>query len=379
MKNEKPDLASLIKWTALLKAIKDEKCVLCIGPGVFTNEAGLPLEDQIVAQLKGDGEIDEDVVVYPDGLFHFRKKNKRDHVLADLEKFYSGPFPEAEGIFKKLIQIPFNLVVILTPDNKFHEIAHQEHRPYLKDLYRKGKPPTIVEKPTKESPLVFHLLGALNAEADESVVLTHDDLFAFLKNIFEGGPISEELNSTIHSAKHFICLGLPFEKWYMQLLLRVLGLHANENSTKYVSHQDKETEVIEIYKDQFNLTLIPTRIEHFANILLEKCIEDHLLRPESLEKTTENVERDAKEVSIDLILQQIADDQIEDAFGSIELILKQKEKWDSTRNTFVEHQGQYQMLKRQLDKNFISSELFNRGIAKLRSAILDFIKLNLYN
>jgi len=374
MKNEKPDPASQVKWSALLKAIRDEKCILCIGPGVFTNRAGASLDDQVNAKLKGDAEIDKDVVVYPDGLFHFRKKNKRNDVLADLDSFYTGSFPEAERIFKKLVQIPFNLVVFLTPDNKFHEISIAENRPYLKDVYRKDKPPVVDAKPTKEAPLVYHLLGGLKAEADEALVLTYDDLFVFLKSILEGGPISEEVNSTIINARHFVCLGLPFEKWYMQLLLRVLGLHVNEESTKYVSVSGEEAKIIEIYKDQFNLMVIPSGVEHFVDTLLEKCTQDQLIREEKVQKDPQVSPQVSPVVNIQKL---IADNQVDQALDLLETTLKEQGKWEKNDSQYFGHRGQFKMLNTQLNHEFIPLEEYNRGMAKLRTAILDFAKTEL--
>jgi len=224
-------------------------------------------------------------------------------------------------------------------------------------------------------PLVYHLLGALKEEADESVVLTYDDLFAFLKSVFEGRPISEELKTTINNAKHFVCLGLPLEKWYMQLLLRVLGLHVNEESTKYVSLENKETNIIEIYKDQFNLMVIPTGVESFVDTLLDKCTQEQLIRAEKVQKT---VAQASPPVSPVVNIQElIADYQMDRALEILEEALKKQANWEKNSTLLFSHRGQFKMLNTQLNTDFISIEEYNRGIAKLRTAILDFSKAEL--
>ncbi|MCO6480738.1 MAG: hypothetical protein J5I94_29120 [Phaeodactylibacter sp.] len=268
---------SSVKWNALLDAIEREKCILCIGPGIFTDKKGQKLEEQIISYLKKNGELDEDITCYPDGLFYFKRDAKRNNILADISRFYQQKFPEVEKIFRQMAHIPFNLILFLTPDNKYAQIAELEELPVNSDFYFKKQPPRIKGRPTREHPVAYNLFGSF--DDDESIILTYDDLFDFMQSTFEGNSMSDEMRLLIKNARHFICLGLPFDKWYMQLLLRILEMHSNKRLTKYASNAiQHDQETLTFYQDQFDITFVPKDIAAFINELHQECRQGGLIR-----------------------------------------------------------------------------------------------------
>lgn len=361
-----PPPESTIKWSALLKAIKEESCVLCLGPEIFVNEKGESLDVQFLKFLKKEAELDKDVIIYPDGLFHFKQKNKRSHIIVDMERFYSQAFPEATNIIEKLVEIPFHLVIILTPDHLFANVAASINKPFTRDFYFKDNPPRKRFKPTKENPMAYHLLGSIGAQADESLILTNDDIYAYLKSIFEEKSMSDELRTVIRSTDHFICLGLPLEKWYMRLMLRVLNLHVNDESTKYVNKPSAKGFEPVVFQDQFNFTFISDNIESFSSSLLSKCKEDNLIRKDKQPM----IIRDSLAQHLQNL---IGEGDMDEAFALLETTLKEKEKWDKCGDEFTNYKGQYKVLKRQYHHQVITEQEFIIGLNKIRVAVLEFI------
>jgi hypothetical protein len=255
MSNEMNKPNKQISWNALMHAVEAEKCVLCIGQGVFTNAAGQKLEDQIQEYLKEQGEIDEDIICYPEGLFYFRRGFKRNNVVAAISRFYKQAFPMVENIYEKLVEIPFNLILFLTPDQLYADVSEKKDLPVRSDFYLPNMPSRMKEKPTGTNPIAYNLFGSFRN--DESIMLTYDDLFNFLQSTIKGKSMSENMRATIKNARHFICLGISFDKWYMQLLLRVLEIHSNKQLTKYAaSDVVPKKEIKDFYEDQFEFTFV---------------------------------------------------------------------------------------------------------------------------
>lgn len=269
------DTKKTIKWNSLLDAIEEGKCVLCIGPEIYTNEQNQMLEEQVINFLKKHDVLDEDIITYPDGLFFFKDPGKRSDVLSALKNFYQEDFANTDAIFQKLIKIPFNLSLFLTPDTRYHDLAQQERFNMTRDYYVKMQPPKVKSAPTKNAPMVYHLFGSLNNH--ESVILTYDDLYDFFNSVFVGQSMSESMHKTIENARHFVCLGIPFEKWYMQLLLRVLKLR-NESLTKYAANHHYKHDSFATFQDQFNITFVPEKTKEFVEGLYQRCEEKGLLR-----------------------------------------------------------------------------------------------------
>lgn len=157
-----------------------------------------------------------------DGFFLFRENKFRTRVISQLRAFYAGNFPVAEAVFEKIAQIPFQIIVTLTPDRLLSTVLNRQNVPHQTNFYHYGQAARPLEKPIGDLALFYNLLGWV--EEDESLVLTHNDLFSYLESVFSGGRMHFDLKSELLQANNYIFLGLPFGKWYMQLLLRVLNI-----------------------------------------------------------------------------------------------------------------------------------------------------------
>lgn len=252
-----------VDWETLEEIIHQGKCILCIGPELFVSPKGVSLDNQLFEYITKGDKKDKNVVAYQDGLLFLKDSAQRDQIVSRIKRFYQQSFPEAEHIISLLVEIPFNIIVFLTPDNKYEQIAKGAGLEAERDFYWKNRAPRITRTPAKSAPIVYHLFGCINEE--ESLVLTHDDLYDFFESIFIGESMSKEMKKTIENARHFICLGLPFEKWYMQILMRVLNLR-NEKMTKYATIlSSRETQTL--FEDQFKITFVPYKIKDFVQEL----------------------------------------------------------------------------------------------------------------
>ncbi len=217
-----------VDWEDLLDTLEAEKCVLFLGSVAFEAPGGGSIETALRDWLEADEPDHPYIRLYnPDGFMLFRKNRFKRKVTTQIKDFYNQAFPETEALFRQLTEAPFSMIVTLTPDNLLARTFDTLGFDYQSDFYfRHRKAPEVFDRPTKEKPLIYNLLG--NIEEPESIVLTHSDFFDYLESVFKSNSMNQDLKEELEGAERYIFLGLPYEKWYFQLLLRVLSMHSDK-------------------------------------------------------------------------------------------------------------------------------------------------------
>lgn len=273
-----PEL-STIDWEDVIDTLEAQKCVLFIGGGLFTangNTMSSALEEYLEVNKENHPYIRQ---YNSDGFYLFKKNRYRRKIIESMKDFYNQSFPESEELIKKIAQLPFTMVVTLTPDNILPRTFDTLGLDYSSDFYFKSqKAPQKFEKPSIKNPLIYNLLG--NIEEPESLVLTQNDFFDYLGSVFTGNTMNEDLRYELESAERYIFLGLPFEKWYFQLLLRVLSMQSDKlKEIERLALEDLEDNKLhEIYNKEFKIEFVPTNVSDFINTLFEKCDDAGILK-----------------------------------------------------------------------------------------------------
>lgn len=237
-----------IDWDLTIDTIKAEKCILFLGPEIFASQQKEKLDDQLLAYLKLDD--DPSVEIYQDGLFFFRERQKRTQTYLKIRRFFQEQdFAATNALFEKIARIPFHLIITVTPDQNLANIYEKLNLPVATDFYwKKHAADSETSVPSAQMPLIYNMLGSV--ERPESLVLTHDDLYDYLESIFQAQGMSGQLKYHIsNQAQSIIFLGIPFHKWYMQLLLRVLHLHKDEEFMRFAADQEISSEIKTLCKD----------------------------------------------------------------------------------------------------------------------------------
>lgn len=267
-------------WNFITDTIRRRKCVLFIGPQVFSAPDGTSVEESLCRALDARNPAHPYISSFydQDGFFLFRENKFRTRVISQLRDFFNGPFPEAEAIFEKVAQIPFQVVVTLMPDRLLPQIWQRQGVAHQSSFYHHAQAAKPLEKPVSELPLFYNLLGWI--EEDESLVLTHNDLFNYLESVFTGGHMNTDLKAELLQANNFIFLGLPFGKSYMQLLLRVLGIHADGANFDRIAPAPEmlDSRTRSLYEQQFKIQFVEENVQSFVQEMHEHCAEKGLLR-----------------------------------------------------------------------------------------------------
>ncbi len=277
--------ASAIEWEFLLENIKSEKTIVFLGPEIFTNEQGKSLREQLYDHL--DVDHNPNIKTYDDGLFYFNDSPSTPYSWR-VKQFYQNEFPKARRLLQQVAKIPFHFMISITQDVVLTRVFKEEGFNCRTDDWKKVDLEAAERIPTSTNPLIFKFFGS--ADNDESLILTHDDLFNFLNAMFQGDILSRKLRHHIkHEARQLIFLGIQFDKWYMQLLLRFLNLHRKEDRdpAKHAFNQAVNEEIVSLCLDHFHIHFVPNKVDTFIEEIYRRCEEKGILRQSKEESPSE--------------------------------------------------------------------------------------------
>lgn len=195
----------------------------------------------------------EDIAHYyeRDEIYLFRDKIAKEDIQREVGLFYKKHSLDTgiqESPLLELIRLKTHTVISLNPDSFLSELAYKYGIKHRSAFFQHGGAAVVdVESPSIEMPLFYNLCGAL--ERDSSLVLDYDDLFELLHSLFGSPGLPPRLILELRQAKHFIFVGFDFDKWYSQLLLRLLSgekairkfvidrSNKNENTTLFLVKQ----------------------------------------------------------------------------------------------------------------------------------------------
>lgn len=271
--------SSTFEWEVILEALKNQKCILFIGPQLYRTEAGQLVEQALYQALDARSNNHPYIRNFyeEDGFFLFKEERFKRRVIRQINTFYEQTFQKTEQLLSQLAAIPFHLIITLNYDEILQRVFRQKGLPFQQDYFAKNRPSGEYIAPSAEHPLIYHLLGKLTDE--ESLVLTHNDLFDYLHAIFNGKRLHADLKAELAKAHSFIFLGLPFEKWYLQLLFRILSFHSEQfkKLERFASNPSKSVRK-KLFEEQFNIEFIPDDAKTFVQELYENCERRDLIR-----------------------------------------------------------------------------------------------------
>jgi len=264
-----------IDWRFILDKLRREQCLLVLGPEAYIGADGVTHREQLLRQL--DIGNNPNIIRHyaDDDLFLFDQPYKRTLVCHQIQAFYEQAEPNET--LRMIAEIPFNIILTVTPDGTLAKAFEAAELPYQFGYYKKDKDPQPVKKPTRQLPLIYNTFGYV--ESEESIVLTHNDLYDYFKSIFAHRSMPEELKTQLREVKSIIFLGVPFEKWYMQLLLRELEIHRQEYAfIRFAANQTLSDEERALCVDQFQINFVARNLPDFIRDLHQQCAEHGLLR-----------------------------------------------------------------------------------------------------
>ncbi|MFQ5628945.1 MAG: toll/interleukin-1 receptor domain-containing protein [bacterium] len=256
----------------IAQSIKQNKCVVLLGPKVSKNKKGEPLQTGLLKYLQEMGfKIEEDI----DNLFKCKQRTKieADLVLGDYYKEHAEP----SELHKQLAQIPVHLYISTTPDLLLKQAFDAQRIKHEFRYYVLGNEPLELDaEPTADRPALYNLFGSI--ENVDSLIWTHSDLINYLFSILKDFGLPQTLRAAVQESKFFLFLGFDFEKWYLKLLLKLLFGEEEKISIATAEDGSANEQVKNFFSENYGLEFVDKNIEEYVKNLFEECRSQELLR-----------------------------------------------------------------------------------------------------
>ncbi|MEO0877995.1 MAG: SIR2 family protein, partial [Bacteroidota bacterium] len=255
-------------------------------------------------------------------------------------------------------QIPFHIYLTFTPGLFVPKAFEQEGFSYQFDFANKSAhQPSKIKPPTGQQPLIYNLFGSITEE--ESLILTHNDLYAYFKSVFERRSMPTILREALEKVNCFIFLGLPFEKWYMQMLLRELGIHkSSEDFIRFAAKQSLSDEIMTFCYDQFTINFVDHHVEEFIDLLYDHSSQAGILRNTSGTNPAEQLKV------------WIGEGKTEKILENLQQYLPKSHEWEGE---LLGLSSRHKRLNRRNRNGVITAEEFDVGLAQINQDILEII------
>lgn len=304
------------------------------------------------------------------GLLLFQDDTDKLDLPGDVRELYNKMEIQTE-VFKKILEIPFSLILSLTPDNLLSEAAYRYGVPHEAAHFRhNGMASTLEYNPCKERPLFYNLFGDLNDE--ESLILDYEDLYEFLRKVLGSPGLPEKIRIQLERAKSFFFIGFDFQKWYTQLILQLITGKGRRGARKVAiknkAFTNDRTENFVI--SQFKLNFLDKK-RPFLDELYEIFQEAGSLR-----KLGTRLTEDARTLSQN-IRRLIGKGELQEALKLLTRLTIGKASY----NEAVSLSSNYEILQAEIRKGIVRSEdkdVRNNRIINAALELLGKLELNIY-
>ncbi len=331
-------------WDFLIKRIEQGKCALVIGPEIAFSEGDASFQNSLESYLNEQLQGKNFEFFGDDEFISFESTKDRLLTLFKIQNFFEEP--RAVELYQKLAKIPFHLIINLSPDLYLKNAFEALQFNYDFQYYDKSMSASAAQMNNipiqKEQPLIYNLMG--NVEDEESLIFTYDDLFSYLENIFGNFKLPEKLRLALKNTSSFIFIGIQFQKWYLRLLFRLLGLHNQDKLINACLDQNMTpSEATNFYTRHFEISFIDLKSPGFIEKLYQKS-ENILRQPSEQKKST------SKTTLMDSIREFILDNDVEASFEELKKYCDDKEY-----NSLILIQSRFNETKKGFHKGKISN------------------------
>ncbi len=364
---------SEFEWDDLLDGIERQKCLVVLGPEIYTAEGQPPTEKRLAEFLRAQAEQLR-IRVYDNGWFHSLPLGNESSPVRQVKAFYDQPMPYAEAILKTLARIKFPVVLSLNPDDKLRR-AFQGHSASFETYVRNQPYREDLEPPTSDRPIVFNMLGQL--EDRNSLVLTYDDFYDYLKSIFEGKSMSPILKDALLKAEYFLFLGIPFDQWYIHLFMRIMQQNKEKRQTQKLA-VPYDAASADSCTEQYTIRFVDSQSAAFVEALYQRCDQhpnkSKLLRPAPVIKGEAASDDDGKAQLFENLTELLIENEFVEVYEQVKKVLTGT--GDTGRKlltNFIQLKGRHADLSEQISLGILLSSEATVEMNKLRKAFLDLV------
>jgi hypothetical protein len=263
------------QWNSLIWSITHKKCILFLGPGISVNYNNRNSMEMIFEEITRKPQESSDVAFHKnDNLLIFKDRNAVVGYRPTVVEFFKKDF--SNELLEKLVEIPFHLIISVTPDHTISNIFEKNKYKYQKSYFSKEKK---VEYDIKEVPLIYNLFGDIDDEM--SIIFSHHDLFEYLdKGWVNSSYLPETIKTSFNkeNTSNIIFLGFEFDKWYYQFILYLFKLDY-EGCLRYAFQEAPCSEMITLCQSNYQISFINREMKDFVTKLYQDFPKNELRKP----------------------------------------------------------------------------------------------------
>ena len=257
-----PDIDQ-IGWNHIFNSIANSKTILFIGPSIATDNNGKSLQRAFFERFYSDHK-DKIISYHERDEFFIFDENHEMTLRTEIGNFYKQNF--AENVYTLITQIPFHLIIQVSPVITLRRIFNGAGYSCNYNYFDYKIARKIDTPPTRKCPLIYDLFGS--ADDPGTQILTHSDMFSYLKKYYEQTLINQELLKVIREqfdagyANNILFIGMDFDKWYMQWILHELQINVAkiQRYALFCSSSDENKTLIE---NKYRITFVNDKISQF--------------------------------------------------------------------------------------------------------------------
>ncbi len=345
--------------------IEKQQCLLFLGPEAL-KIGDLSYQQSFLAQLEGLQPSGIKFKNPKDGLLIFNSEDDRNMVDFVLSEARSALGTPDFGLIDKLIQIPFSAVLSVNADDFYYQrlkaLGYDAQTAFFRGRLQGSK--SIDATPTPDTPLIYNLFGSFSEH--ESMILDYTDLNKFLKSMMslsESG-LPTVVSDLLLNAKAFVFCGFEFNKWYTQLLLRLLTKGAQK---KFVIKESAIEPTAKVFLEKgFSVNFLDMEQGDVVDILIQQFTEKGTLRQAKTPppKAQTDLER---------VRDFVEEDNLDGAFDFLEKLAKAQKNEDFI-DILALQKGRLAEAIRDKDAGTLTADDFKAEKSRIREALLNHTK-----
>ncbi len=204
--------------------------------------------------------------------------------------------------------------------------------------------------------MIYNLFGSI--DKDDSLVLDFDDLYKMMQSILGTPGLPTKLLRAFREAGTYIFLGFQFDKWYAQLLLKLLSDGGRVENCISVNEPLPDQDTNSFVVNQFKIEFQRNQYDFFGE-LHQRCAENQLLR---------NINEDSMCPAAIEIRKRVAIGEIDNALD----LLRQAAINKDWINEVIQTQARFNKLEE--NKGLTDSRDYRIGLAQILDVILELSK-----
>lgn len=207
-----------------------------------------------------------------------------------LQKYFETMPNVDSELLSKFIQIPFNCYINLFFDSFLIPLLREQNIDFKFSYYSDHINRKITDEieelttPTKQTPLLYNLFGSIADNA--SIAVTEDKMNRLITSI-QKGYLPTIVRSIIRSANTIIFVGINWEAWYNQSVIRLLLNDLSEKTHCYTLIDNITVDSVGFLR---SLDIRAIDIKHFdlVNLIYSAFEKENLLRTSIIKNIRRN-------------------------------------------------------------------------------------------